>query len=114
MELLFSLLSSVRCLDIKSSNLSPWIEHIKKIGHCLREIALHDLGIESSTILTITKYCPYLEKLCVITMLERADSNILQIIASNCPNLRNITLWPDYLSSALAAVDLAAFSEKCP
>ena len=77
MKVLFSLLSSVRCLDIKTSSLSPWIEHIKKIGHCLREIALTCLGIEPSTILTVTEYCPYLEKLLVGFVSFISDSSIV-------------------------------------
>ena len=42
MEVLFSLLSSVRSLDIESSNPSQWMEHIKKIGTCLYELTIHN------------------------------------------------------------------------
>ena len=42
MEVLFSQLSSVRILNIESSNLSQWMGHIKKIGPCLLELVLND------------------------------------------------------------------------
>ena len=56
MEVLFSLLtnSSVRSLDIESSNLSQWITHIKKIGPCLREISISDVNPQLTMIKTIT------------------------------------------------------------
>ena len=40
MEVLFSLLSSVRSLHIQSSNLTEWMEQIKQIGPCLRELTI--------------------------------------------------------------------------
>ena len=117
MEVLFSLLtnSSIRSLDIQYSNLSQWMEHIKKIGPHLRVIAIHDWVIVSLTIKTITEYCPYLEKLSLKLITGVSDSsNILQRIASNCSHIRNIVIWLDYSSSAEADADLTVFAEKCP
>ena len=113
MEVLFSLLSNssrVHCLDIESSNLSQWMNHIKKIGPCLREISLCKGTTDFSLIKTITEYCPYLEKLSWSYVTGVSDSNILQTIASNCPHLRSLEITGDFISDA----NLTAFAEECP
>ena len=69
MEVLFSLLSSVRSLDIRNSYISQWMEHIK------------------------TEYCPNLEKLNLYTVADVSQSSdILQSIANNCPHLHNLDI----------------------
>ena len=62
MEVLFLILSnsSVRSLNIEFSYLSEWMDHIKKIGPCLRELLICD---NCAQVKTITEYCPNLEKL---------------------------------------------------
>ena len=115
MEVLFSLLSnsSVRSLEIEySNNLSQWMEHIKKIGLCLREIGIHDHIINKS-LTTITEYCPYLEKLSLTFYSVQTDNNILQIIARNCPHLRSLDMWIVSPNSPNPDADLTAFVEKC-
>ena len=116
MEVLFPLLtnSSVCSMAIRELNLSQWMEHIKKIGSCLRE-----LNVFNCTILltTITEYCPYLEKLSLdyVTVVVSDSSSILQSIASNCPHIRILHTSPmAYTSTAEADADLTAFTEKCP
>ena len=54
MEVLFSLLSSVRCLDIHTVNLFQWVEQIKKIGPGLRELSLRGVSPQL-TLTTITE-----------------------------------------------------------
>ena len=63
MEVLFSLFSSVHSLDIRNSNISQWMEHIKKIGPCLRELSILSIIPQFLILKTITDYFPYLEKL---------------------------------------------------
>ena len=114
MEVLFSLLtnSSVRSLYIRRSNPLRWMEHIKKIGPCLSELAINSCSIKLTILTTISKYCPYLEKLSF--NLYIADSSILQSIASNCPHLRSLAFWLHYSANTAADADLTAFAEKCP
>ena len=117
MEVLFSLLSnnsSVRSLYIESSNLTQWMEHIKKIGPYLRELGLFGRSTQLSMITTITKLCPYLKKLSLNYMSDMSDNNILQSIANNCPRLRSLDIENlDYNTSVEADADLTAFAEKC-
>ena len=57
MDVLFSLLSdsgNVHSFDIYSLNLSQRMEHIKKIGPCLREISISDVNPQLTMIKTIT------------------------------------------------------------
>ena len=115
MEVLFSLLSSVRSLDIKESNLSEWMEHIKKIGPYLREISISDANPQLTMIKIIAEYCPYLEKLSLGYVIDVSDSNILQSIANICPHLHSLHIkFIKYNTSAEADADLTAFAEKCP
>ena len=117
MEELFSLLSnsSVRSLDIISYNIStPWMEHVKKIGHCLRHLSIRNTCKTFTTFKTLTEYCPYLEKLNLGTVSHVTDSNILQTIAQNCSQLRSLAMWFSYPSNTEADADLTAFAEKCP
>ena len=112
MEVLFSILSSVRSLNIEFSNLSEWMDHIKKIGPCLRELLICD---NCAQIKTITEYCPYLEKLSLSFQSVETHINILQSIASKCPHLRSLEMYGfNYNTSAEADADLTAFAEKCP
>ena len=113
MEALFSLLtsSSIRSLDIETSTLSKWMEHIKKIGPCLRELSIHNTYEIVITVKTITEYCPYLKKLMVGYLSRYSDtSKVLQSIASNCQHLRNLYIH----TSAECIADLTAVAEKCP
>ena len=112
-EVLFSLLSSVRSLEIENSNnLSQWIEHIKKLRPCMRELLI---SYNNTDIKTILEYCPYLEKLSLISeYCESKSSNILQTIASHCPRLRSLNKYLSYHTSAECIADLTAFAEKCP
>ena len=116
MEVLFSLLSnsSVHSLDIQYSNLSQWMEHIKQIGPCLRELTINYVSTVVTQLTTITEYCPYLEKLISDYWLKGNQHNFLQRLASNCPHIRSITIWLDYSSNTDAVADLTAFAEKCP
>ena len=113
MEVLFSLLSSVRSLDIRESNLSQWMKHIKKIGPCLRELCIK---FKFTDLKNLTEYCPYLEKLSMsmIYGISVSDSNMLQIIANNCPHIRSLDLQLYYVTTDVADADLTAFAEKCP
>ena len=107
-EVLFSLLGNVRSLSIESTNLSQWMEHVKKIGPGLRELSISG---NYALIKTITEfYCPYLEKLSLSYPSDVIDSNILQSIANNCPCLRSLEITGDFISDS----DLTAFAEKCP
>ena len=111
-ELLFLLLSCVDSLYIQSFNLSQWMEHIKQIGPCLRELSICD---NCAQFKTITEYCPYLEKLSLRFWSTRTGSTILQSIANNCPHLRSIAIDGfTYNTSAECNADLTAFAEKCP
>ena len=87
MEVLFSLLNTtgsiIHFLHIKSSNLSKWFEHIKPIGPSLREIAVDQCVTNYTTIITISEYCPNLEKLSCSSTSRLIDNNILQTIAYN-------------------------------
>ena len=115
MKVLFALLdkSSIRSLSIQYSNPFRWMEHIKKIGPCLRKLNIGDS--ESLKVFkAVVEYCPYLEKLSLTNLLETADCNILQRIANNCPHLRSLAMWLDYFSDTEADADLTAFAEKCP
>ena len=115
MEVLFSLLSSVRSLDIRDSNLSQWKEHIKKIGTRLFELSINDVNPQLTTIKTITEYCPYLEKLSLGNVIDVSDSNILQSIANNCQHLHCIDInFLKYDTNTEADSDLTVFAEKCP
>ena len=112
---LFSLLSSVRSLDIESSQLCQWMKYITKIGPCLRVLSLYDYSIPVTNIVTVTEYCPYLEKLSWSFESRVSNSdNILQSIASNCPHLRCLTIELYYNNNAECDADLAAFAEQCP
>ena len=117
MEVLFSLLSnsSTRSLDIQYSNPLRWMEHIKKIGPCLRELIIN-YSESLKLCKTVVEYCPYLEKLILNpSFYVRSDSNILQSIASNCPHLRFLFITGhNYKTNAEAVADLTAFAEKCP
>ena len=116
MEVLFSLLtnSSVRSLNIKSSNQSQWIEHIKKIGPCLLELSIRETFEDESIIKSITEYCPYLEKLSLNSCVP-VSSLLLLSIATNCHHLRSLEIDEFlYYTSAEAGADLTAFAEKCP
>ena len=108
--------SSVCSLYIESSNLPQWIEHIKKIGPCLRDLAIQQDFLQSKLIATITEYCPDLEKLNLKTMLEFLHSNtLLNTIATNCAHIRSLDIAKlSYQSCAEADADLTAFAEKCP
>ena len=116
MGVLFSLLRSVRNLYIESSNLSQWIEHVSKIGPCIKELAVIDSINEMDTINAITAYCPNLEKLRWSYELVVSDcSNIMQCIANNCPHLRILKGAHFYYSSdEQCDADVTAFAEKCP
>ena len=115
MEVLFSLLSSIRSLDIKASNVSQWMENIKIIGPCLRELTSKYFSVLSKTFITLTKYCPYLEKLCLSSVEGATENNFLQSIANNCPHLHSLYIHClKYNTSAEADADLTAFAEKCP
>ena len=113
MEVLFSLLtsSSVRSLDIESPNLSQWMEHIKKIGPCLRELYLRGGFKQFQILQTKTKYFPYLEKLSFDYV---SGGTVLQTIAINCPHLRSLDIKMKYNTSTEADADLTAFAEMCP
>ena len=113
MEVLFSLLSSVGSLDIRDSNLSQWMKHIKKIGPCLRELCIK---FKFTDLKTLTEYCPYLEKLSMSMRygISVSDSSMLQIIANNCPQIRSLDLQLYYVTTDVADADLTAFAEKCP
>ena len=110
MEVLFSLLSSVSSLNIKSSNLSQWIEHIKKIGSCVRELLIYD---NITNLKTITEHCPYLEKLSLQSCLS-VNKNILQNISNNCPHLRSLIMHIRYNTDAECHSDLTAFAKSVP
>ena len=118
MEVLFSLLSnssSVRSVDIESSNLFEWMENIKKIGPYLQDLALCSSSTQLSIITTITGYCPYLEKLSLKFQSSVIDNNALQSVANNCPHLRSLEIDGfNYNTSAECDADLTAFAEKCP
>ena len=119
MEVLFSLLSntnsSVRSLNIIASNLSQWMDHIKQIGPCLRELFIHDYFTKFPIIKSIFEYCPYLEKLIFNYGAGGSERNVLlQTIASHFSRLRSLTVSCSYPSSAEADADLTAFAEKCP
>ena len=116
MEVMFSLLTngSVRSLDIGNSNLSEWVEHIKKIGPYLRELNFNNGSIQLKT---LTEYFPYLEKLSLIGRLPVSDRRtILQSIAYNCPHLHSLYIAQcfQYNTNTEADADLTAFAEKCP
>ena len=111
MEVLFSLLSSVRSLDIRESYLSPWIKHIKKIGPYLRDLSIVDVNVQLTTIKTITECCPYLEKL---SFDDVSGGTVLKTIANNCSHLRRLIILLKFELSAEADADLMAFAEKCP
>ena len=114
MEVLFSLFSSVRSLDIDTVNIFQWMEHIRKIGPCLRDLILRGVAPQL-TLKTITEYCPYLDKLNLCTLADFSQlSNILQSIANNCPHLRSLDIYLSYYSSAEADAGQTAFAEKCP
>ena len=115
MGVLFSQLCNVRNLYIQSSNLSQWIENVNKIGPSINELAVFDSIREMNTINTITKYCPYLEKLSWNYSSYVSDSsNILQCIAINCPHLRILSVDPFYyITDEQCNADLSAFAEKC-
>ena len=116
MEVLFTLLSnssSVRSLDIQESNLYQWINHINKIGPCLKELSLR--GVASHlTLSMINEHCPYLEKLKLFTDISQSSSCVLQNIARNCPHLSNLKIILRYSLTVEADADLTAFAEKCP
>ena len=108
MEVLFSLLSnssSVCSLNIYSSNLPQWSEHIKKIGPYLRELNIPE-AIDLVILTTITEYCPYLEDL----SLSCPSDVILQSITNNCQHLHSLEIIGQFIADA----DLTAFAEKCP
>ena len=111
MELLFSFLSSVRSLDIKESNISQWIPHIKLIGPYLRELSISDANPQLTTIKAIISYCPYLEQLSFDYV---SGGTVLQSIANNCPHLRSLDINLKYDTSAEADADVTAFAEKYP
>ena len=118
MEVLFSLFSNcnngnVRSLDLVSSNLPQWMEHIKKIGPCLRELTINCIAEHSKIFTILSAYCPYLESIkCRLRVSD--SSNILQIIAANYPHLHSLAIKLKYNTSAEADADLTAFAEKCP
>ena len=116
MEVLFSLLtnSSVSSLNIESTNLSEWMEHIKKIGPSIYELSVFDSIREMNMLNTLTDYCPYLEKLSLNSCVS-VSSLLLQSIATNCPHLRRLEI-DEFLddTSVEADADLTAFAEKCP
>ena len=119
MELLFSLLtstnSSVCSLNIVASNLSQWMEHIRKIGPCLSELFIHNFFTKFPIIKTIFDHCPNLEKLDLNYGAGGSKRNaLLQTIANYFPHLRSLTVSVSYPSSAEADADLTAFAEKCP
>ena len=125
MKVFFSLLkinSSVRRLYVRKSylygnytaNLCKWMEHIRKIGAGLRGVFLEDTIAQPSVAVSILECCPCLEKLSLRLEAAVSDSNILQILASNCPHLRSLNIAVIYLSSAECDADLTAFAEKCP
>ena len=106
LEVLFSLLTSagssnVRSLDVELSNLSDWLEHVKKIGPYLQELFIHNYATKSRIRFHIS-------------MISESDSTILQYIAVNCPHLRILHINTLYHSRAEADSDLTAFAEKCP
>ena len=119
----FSLLTNSSILIESSmrfnkSNLSLWMEHIKKIGPCLCELTIRRCSIILIMLITITEYCPYLEKLSLRNwshMSGVSGSNILLSIATNCPHLRSLEIEGfNYFTSTEANADLTAFAEKCP
>ena len=115
MDVLFSLLSSVRTIHIDSSNLTEWMMHLKQLGPYLRELNLMYVYAHSKIFSTITEYCPYLEQLILGSVEGVSDSNILQSIANNCPHLHRLKIFfIEYLSITEADADLTAFAEKCP
>ena len=119
MEVLFSLFnntnSSVCSLSIVASNLSEWIEHIRMIGPCLREMFIDDFSTNFPIIKSLSLYCPYLEKLILNYGRKDSERNILlQTIACHFPHLRSLTVSGSHSSSAEADADLTAFAEKCP
>ena len=103
-EVLFSLLSSVRSLNIESTNLSQWMEHIKKIGPCLCDLSICN---NYALIKIITEYCPYLEKLSSSSEYAVSNIYILQNIANNCPHLRSLAIKGDFIDDA----EVTAFAE---
>ena len=112
MKVLFSLLSSVRSLEIEESNPSQWAEHIMQIEPCLRELNINNCAIK---VKTITEYCPFIEKLSLSFATVVSDNSILQSIASNCSHLRILYIKNlEYVSNVEADADLTAFAEKCP
>ena len=116
LEVLFSLLNSagsgsVRSLDVDLSNLSEWLEHIKKIGPCLQELFIYNYAVKSRNIRAIIAYCRSLDIRCQIS---ESDNTILQHIAVNCPHLRILRINTLYPSSTECVADLTAFAEKCP
>ena len=89
--------------------------YINQIGSYLRELTIYNCTTDLAMIKTITEYCPYLKKLSwIFESGESGSYNILQSIASNCPHLRSLVVWVDFISSAEADADLTAFAEKCP
>ena len=113
MEVLFSMLSSVRSLHIQSANLTEWMMHLKQLGPCLRELTILSV-IEKFTLSSIIEYCPYLEKLYLSTVTDVSQS-ILQCIAYNCPHLLSLEINTlSYNTKAAACADLTALAEKCP
>ena len=119
MEVLFSLFnntnSSVCSLSIVASNLSEWIEHIRMIGPCLREMFIDDFSTNFPIIRTLSLYCPYLEKLILNYGRKDSERNILlQTLACHFSHLRRLSISDSYPSSAEADADLTAFAEKCP
>ena len=117
MEVLFSLISnsSVRSLNSHSSNLSQWMEHLKKIGHCLCAFSLQRIFLSLEMFTKIMEYGPNLEKLSLDRLdSDGTDSNTLQSIANNCSHLRSLDIEVYYLSNTTADADLTTFAEKCP
>ena len=116
-KVFFSQLNSVRSLDIRSSNLSQWMDQINMLTSKLCELSISVWQGPLTTIKTITEYCPYLEKLNIECWIDVTECNILRIIAINCPHLRTLhisTLLYDFNYDYDRDADFTAFTEMCP